>query len=232
MDAFDQEITTIFVIGFPEDMKEREFQNMFTFCQGFEAAILRYPDADAASKEGNTTNKIIGFAKFRTKIEALEARDVLTGRKVDPNSDGVLKAELAKKDLITKRGLFGNKAQSKNVSRSDLHSSFNLNARPLPTNYRLGGLATSAIRPSNLSIITNEGLGRLGGEQPLLSAPLLRSQDLYGDAFNHFDAYTTQTHDSLSSLGNMLNTDYDLGGQDGLSRSISDLKASSSLRLP
>lgn len=36
------DVTTIFVVGFPEDMSEREFQNMFTFCRGFEAASLKW----------------------------------------------------------------------------------------------------------------------------------------------------------------------------------------------
>lgn len=36
------DVTTIFVVGFPEDMAEREFQNMFTFCHGFEAASLKW----------------------------------------------------------------------------------------------------------------------------------------------------------------------------------------------
>jgi hypothetical protein len=40
------EITTIFVVGFPDDMGEREFQNMFTFCLGFEAAALKIPNMD------------------------------------------------------------------------------------------------------------------------------------------------------------------------------------------
>lgn len=36
------DVTTIFVVGFPEDMAEREFQNIFTFCPGFEAASLKW----------------------------------------------------------------------------------------------------------------------------------------------------------------------------------------------
>ncbi|KAJ2802905.1 hypothetical protein H4R20_003097, partial [Coemansia guatemalensis] len=47
----------------------------------------------------------IGFAKFHTRLEALEARDVLTGRKVDAEKNCALKAEMAKKNLHTKRGL-------------------------------------------------------------------------------------------------------------------------------
>lgn len=39
-----EEISTIFVVGFPENMQEREFQNMFIFCPGFEAATLKLPN--------------------------------------------------------------------------------------------------------------------------------------------------------------------------------------------
>lgn len=49
--------------------------------------------------------QIIGFAKFRTRQEALEARDVLQGRRVDIEKGAVLKAEMAKKNLHTKRGV-------------------------------------------------------------------------------------------------------------------------------
>lgn len=49
--------------------------------------------------------QIIGFAKFRTREEALCARDVLQGRRVDIDKGAVLKAEMAKKNLHTKRGV-------------------------------------------------------------------------------------------------------------------------------
>ena len=49
--------------------------------------------------------QIIGFAKFRSRSEALEARDVLQGRRVDIEKGAVLKAEMAKKNLHTKRGV-------------------------------------------------------------------------------------------------------------------------------
>lgn len=38
------EISTIFVVGFPPDMKEREFQNIFMFASGFEGASLKIPE--------------------------------------------------------------------------------------------------------------------------------------------------------------------------------------------
>lgn len=39
-----EEVSTLFVIGFPEDYTEREFQNMFTFANGYESAALKRQD--------------------------------------------------------------------------------------------------------------------------------------------------------------------------------------------
>ncbi|KAK7062165.1 RRM domain-containing protein [Favolaschia claudopus] len=193
MASMQEDISTIFVVGFPEDMQEREFQNMFTFSPGFEAATLKIPNKEytayggvlPSSASGNPGTKaggalggggtynayagsndpynlvtvnqggvlvdagreggiaswpaasaapnsvddptqaqsiaqqqyppnagmlpprkqIIGFAKFRTREEALGARDVLQGRRVDIDKGAVLKAEMAKKNLHTKRGV-------------------------------------------------------------------------------------------------------------------------------
>ncbi len=159
--------------------QEREFQNMFTFSPGFEAATLKIPNKEYTSYGGNlaasgttslrsaapgtnytqgfngsndpynlvTVNQggvvvdggrdgmsswpapslddgtgqylaggsaglnmpprkqIIGFAKFRSRDEAVQARDQLQGRRVDIEKGAVLKAEMAKKNLHTKRGV-------------------------------------------------------------------------------------------------------------------------------
>ncbi|KAI8643598.1 hypothetical protein BD408DRAFT_481919 [Parasitella parasitica] len=102
------DVTTIFVVGFPEDMAEREFQNMFTFCHGFEAASLKWhckdQDDDSIPSSTNGKKQIIGFARFRTRLEALEAIDVISGKKIDQDKGTVLKAEMAKKNLHIKRG--------------------------------------------------------------------------------------------------------------------------------
>ncbi|KAG0054801.1 hypothetical protein BGZ83_010363 [Gryganskiella cystojenkinii] len=108
-----EEISTIFVVGFPEDMQEREFQNMFVFTPGFEAATLKIPNKDQQEDDAltlgvngiNPRKQIIGFAKFRSQQEALQARDVLNGRRVDAEKGSLLKAEMAKKNLHTRRGL-------------------------------------------------------------------------------------------------------------------------------
>ncbi|KAI9362405.1 hypothetical protein BD770DRAFT_441065 [Pilaira anomala] len=106
-----EDISTIFVVGFPEDMQEREFQNMFMFSPGFEAATLKVPNETKDEEDilmnnnSNGRKQIIGFAKFRTRKEAMDARDILNGRKVDSEKGNLLKAEMAKKNLHTKRGL-------------------------------------------------------------------------------------------------------------------------------
>ncbi|KAK2465947.1 hypothetical protein APHAL10511_001588 [Amanita phalloides] len=146
-----EEICTIFVVGFPDDMQEREFQNMFTFSQGFEAATLKIPNKDSTTYAGNPgrvyggsndpfnlvvdrdgtsswagaasgdessgatqfsnngnappRKQIIGFAKFRTRQDALAAKDHLQGKRIDMEKGAILKAEMAKKNLHTKRGV-------------------------------------------------------------------------------------------------------------------------------
>jgi hypothetical protein len=49
--------------------------------------------------------QIIGFAKFKSRDAAIEARDVLQGRRIDIEKGAILKAEMAKKNLHTKRGV-------------------------------------------------------------------------------------------------------------------------------
>ncbi|CAO3598864.1 unnamed protein product [Absidia cylindrospora] len=89
-------------------MTEREFQNMFMFCRGFEAASLKWhcKDQDDDTSVGSNSGKkqMIGFAKFRTRLEAMEAVEILGGKKVDQDKGTVLKAEMAKKNLHVKRG--------------------------------------------------------------------------------------------------------------------------------
>lgn len=59
------DVTTIFVVGFPEDMAEREFQNMFTFCHGFEAASLKWhcKDGEEEAVVSNSNNNNNGGKK-------------------------------------------------------------------------------------------------------------------------------------------------------------------------
>lgn len=51
----------------------------------------------------STRRHTIGFARFKTKQDALVARELLQGRKVDHFTGATLKVEMAKKNLHTKR---------------------------------------------------------------------------------------------------------------------------------
>ncbi|CAO3612425.1 unnamed protein product [Mucor hiemalis] len=103
------DVTTIFVVGFPDDMQEREFQNMFIFSKGFEAASLKWhcrdqqEDQDMFSSILNNKKQMIGFARFRSRLEASEAANLMNGKRVDNEKGSILKAEMAKKNLHIKR---------------------------------------------------------------------------------------------------------------------------------
>ncbi|CAO3643145.1 unnamed protein product [Mucor fragilis] len=104
------DVTTIFVVGFPDDMQEREFQNMFVFAKGFEAASLKWhckdqqDDQDFYSMLNSLSKKqMIGFARFSTRQEATDAAMEMNGKRVDVEKGCILKAEMAKKNLHIKR---------------------------------------------------------------------------------------------------------------------------------
>ena len=67
-----------------------------------------------AAQQLSARKQTIGFAKFRSKQAALEARDIMSGRKIDSERGCVLKAEMAKKNLHTR---------SKNADTSTMQSS-------------------------------------------------------------------------------------------------------------
>ena len=62
----NEEISTIFVVGFPDDMQEREFQNMFIFSPGFEAATLKIPQKDSSATLIRLSNTVQHSAHHST----------------------------------------------------------------------------------------------------------------------------------------------------------------------
>ncbi|KAG5639677.1 hypothetical protein H0H81_005860 [Sphagnurus paluster] len=109
--------------------------------------------------------QIIGFAKFKTREAALQARDGLQGRRVDIDKGAVLKAEMAKKNLHTKRGVGpvpGGAASGGASGAAGLHALTNgtvLGAEP----YNLGGNEAIGARDRELGTLGAMGLsnGRL-----------------------------------------------------------------------
>lgn len=78
------------------------------------AAMSMTPSAMSGPMLGNqnqgyppTRRQTIGFARFKTRSDALAARELLQGRKVDLFTGATLKAEMAKKNLHTKRTTSG-----------------------------------------------------------------------------------------------------------------------------
>ena len=60
------QVSTIFVLGFPADVKERELQNLLRWLPGYEASQL--------SMKGD---QLMGFVLFQTSTMAMSARDAL-----------------------------------------------------------------------------------------------------------------------------------------------------------
>eukprot|EP01018_Ginkgo_biloba_P039805 Gb_23044 [translate_table: standard] len=61
-----EEVRTIFVLGFPRDVKERELQNLLRWWPGYEASQINFKGDQA-----------MGFALFSTAQMAMAARDAL-----------------------------------------------------------------------------------------------------------------------------------------------------------
>jgi hypothetical protein len=139
--------------------------------------------------------QIIGFAKFRTRQEALDARDVLHGRRVDIEKGSVLKAEMAKKNLHTKRGVGSLQGLSTAINATNANN--------------INGLATSGmLSPDNHALGPVTGVSNATGltnamDSPLSAMVTSRANDT--DPFkvthpvvNHMPAF--QPHGSLATL--------------------------------
>lgn len=85
------EIRTVFVSGFPHDVKERELHNLLRFMPGYEASQMNW-------KTGGPQ----GFALFSSAAHARAVVEVLSGLQFD---DGVVvRAEMAHKNMFIKVG--------------------------------------------------------------------------------------------------------------------------------
>lgn len=83
------EIRTVFVSGFPHDVKERELHNLLRFMPGYEASQMNW-------KTGGPQ----GFALFSTATHARAVVEALSGLQFD---DGVvIRAEMAHKNMFIK----------------------------------------------------------------------------------------------------------------------------------
>lgn len=83
------EVRTIFITGFPSDVKERELNNLLRFLPGYEASQMNWKNDQAQ-----------GFALFATGALARSACDAITQLCFDEAS--VLRCEMARKNMYIK----------------------------------------------------------------------------------------------------------------------------------
>ncbi|XP_051116967.1 uncharacterized protein LOC127241793 [Andrographis paniculata] len=92
--SHSEEVRTIFISGLPEDVKERELQNLLRWLPGYEASQVNFKGEHP-----------MGFALFATQQHAIAAKDALQDMVFDADSKSVLHTEMAKKNLFVKRGI-------------------------------------------------------------------------------------------------------------------------------
>lgn len=105
------EVRTIFITGLPEDVKERELQNLLRWLPGYEASQVNFKGEHP-----------MGFALFTSGQFAIAARDALQEMVFDAESKSVLHTEMAKKNLFVKRGIVADPStydQSKRLRTGD-----------------------------------------------------------------------------------------------------------------
>ncbi|XP_038992955.1 uncharacterized protein LOC120116571 [Hibiscus syriacus] len=88
------EVRTIFIMGMPEDVKERELQNLLRWLPGFEASQVSYKG-----------EKPKGFALFSNAEFAVAAMDALQKIVFDAKLKSLLHIEMTRKNLVVKRGI-------------------------------------------------------------------------------------------------------------------------------
>ncbi|CAM6104544.1 unnamed protein product [Calypogeia fissa] len=86
------EVRTIFVLGFPSDVKERELQNLLRWWPGYEASQMNFKG-----------DQPMGFALFSSPSMAMAARDALQNLVFDTETNSILRSEMAKKNLFVRR---------------------------------------------------------------------------------------------------------------------------------
>ncbi|KAE8668156.1 Small nuclear ribonucleoprotein family protein [Hibiscus syriacus] len=87
-------VRTIFISGLPEDVKERELQNLLRWLPGYEVSHVSYKG-----------EKPKGFALFSNAKFAVAAKDALQEMVFDAKLKSLLHIEMAKKNLVVKRGI-------------------------------------------------------------------------------------------------------------------------------
>jgi hypothetical protein len=87
------QIRTVFISGFPPDVRERELAGLLRFLPGYQAGQMNFKHDKGGQPQPQ------GFALFGTPSQALEAAARLNGCMFDPDGPYVLRCEMARKNM-------------------------------------------------------------------------------------------------------------------------------------
>jgi len=133
-----EEIKTLFVSGFPTDVREREIHNLFRFFTGYEGCIL---NLETPQKQP------VAFVSFAERDSALRAMRYLQGVRFDLTSPQTLRIDFAKSNSKTKRlsprDLFTSEKRSRSpVGSAPYYPSYPQYSTP---GYGMGSLPSSLL---------------------------------------------------------------------------------------
>jgi len=89
-----EELRTLFISGFPTDIKEREIHNLLRFFPGYEGCVLNLNES---------AGRPVCFASFTDRNSALRALRVVQDLRFDPNVAQTLRVEFAKTNSKARR---------------------------------------------------------------------------------------------------------------------------------
>lgn len=153
------DVRTIFISGFPPDVRDRELHNLLRYIPGYEACQMNWK-----------TGQPQGFALFTTPVSARFAVDLVTGAQFDEAT--CLRAEMARKNMYVK----ADDPSVKRASRpSPLMPPAMMQAPMSPTG--AGGVPGGAPPPPGAgAALFASPLGSPAGVLPMHVAPPLRPQ--------------------------------------------------------
>ncbi|KIY93656.1 hypothetical protein MNEG_14306 [Monoraphidium neglectum] len=135
--GLQDDVRTIFISGFPADVRDRELHNMLRYVPGYEACQMNWK-----------TGQPQGFALFNSPTAARFAADLVSGAQFDDQS--TLRAEMARKNMYLKSAGPGGAGGAGGAGMGGLFAS------PLgsPTGVLPMHLA-GPLRPASFSPVTN-----------------------------------------------------------------------------
>lgn len=101
-----ENVTTLFISGFPEDVAPREMLNFCRLCRGFEFAVA------------HSKNLFVKFYSVREAQQALDQIQGLLFDETDPQNDTGMRASFAKRDTDRPEGMDGREREREDERRA------------------------------------------------------------------------------------------------------------------